>query len=698
MLKILYSALEALGSAVPIGLGAITWIGYRIGPEMIAPLVLAMFAAFAVTNLAATWSNRPMVYSVRFFEISLLVGYIDSFTPKLAGWGLVDTAQTRLTLVLMACVGAALLLPVFYVVQLHRITRYIPAPVFSGFLNAIALILIIGQVKEVGRLVNDQPTLLVPALLIAASCLCLAYVVKRWHPRLPAGALGIAAASTTALVLEWMGRGVPMIFTDGTPLLLPWAYVSWSILDAPGVALVAVLQDVGFTSVLLASVVFLNTVIAGEVISQVDDKPTATLLQSLAACAGQITAAALGSMPMSGSPVSTMAAMRTGGFVPATLPLAGLLILAFYAMGVLAWVPLAAVIGLLLFEAYCLADRASVCDLWHYISQPNTRAAMNAMRKEDLLLIVLVTLAGVLLNMVAALVVGMVLGTILFVRRNGKSPIKDVHSGQLWRSNCVRSPADRLVLDRQGTSVQCVRLQGALYFGMARALRTRLEALLQCTRWMVLDWHGVASFDSTLQGMFDRFEQAAAKLGVQVVHCARADGVGHSDVDRALEFCENQLLAQERHTLGRDVSLLNDALQGSGFFAGLDASDQAKVFACFERRSFAAGECLMRMGDTSRDLHLIESGHADVMLQNSGIRLAGMGAGSVAGEMGFLTSTPRAADVYATQPLVSQVLTRERFDQLSQAQPQIAQQLMQNLCTELASRLRALHGLVSRGR
>jgi len=37
MLKILFSALEALSSAVPIGLGAIVWIGYKIGPEMIAP-------------------------------------------------------------------------------------------------------------------------------------------------------------------------------------------------------------------------------------------------------------------------------------------------------------------------------------------------------------------------------------------------------------------------------------------------------------------------------------------------------------------------------------------------------------------------------------------------------------------------------------------------------------------------------------
>lgn len=107
-----------------------------------------------------------------------------------------------------------------------------------------------------------------------------------------------------------------------------------------------------------------------------------------------IAAAAFGALPMSASPVVTMAAMRTGGFVRATLPLAGLLVLAVYATGLMTWVPQGAVIGLLVFEAYCLVDRASVRDLWRYTSQSNTRAAMNAMRKEDLLIIVLVTLIG----------------------------------------------------------------------------------------------------------------------------------------------------------------------------------------------------------------------------------------------------------------------------------------------------------------
>lgn len=85
MLKKVFSALEALSSAVPIGLGAIVWIGYKIGPNMIAPMILALCCGIAITNLLSSFSKRPLIFSARFFEISLLVGFIDCFGSKFDG-------------------------------------------------------------------------------------------------------------------------------------------------------------------------------------------------------------------------------------------------------------------------------------------------------------------------------------------------------------------------------------------------------------------------------------------------------------------------------------------------------------------------------------------------------------------------------------------------------------------------------------
>jgi anti-anti-sigma regulatory factor len=314
----------------------------------------------------------------------------------------------------------------------------------------------------------------------------------------------------------------------------------------------------------------------------------------------------------------------------------------------------------------------------------------------------LVTLAGAFVNMVAALLLGMLLGLALFAKRNGKSPIKDVHDGRAWRSNCMYSTTDTHVLSQQGARIQCVRLQGALYFGVARTLRIELEALLPSSaqpQWLVLDWRAVVSQDTTLARMFTRFEQMASKRGVRVLHCARiCDSNAYADLDRALECCETELLAAMRHEGHTQQAPQAVALQVSALLYGLSDSAQQRVRDCFESRHYATGEHLLIKGETSRDLHLIATGRADVMIQGGTIRLAGVSSGAVLGEMGFLDGTPRAADVVAAQPLVSHILSRDRFDALSLSHPEIAQRMLQNLCAELAGRLRALHVLISRER
>ena len=699
MLKTFYAAIEALGIAIPIGLGGLVWIAYKIGPEMIAPLVLAMFCAMAVTNLSAAFSQRPLIYQTRFFEVSLLVGFIDSFVPLLDSWGLSDTPAVRLTLVMLACLGAALLQPVFYAFRLQRLTRFIPAPVFAGFLNAVAVVLVISQGRQILALLAGQADILWTSLVIAAVCFGGAYLARSLNPKLPAGMVGLAAASLLAFVLARLGHQTPSIMSADLHWVLPVALLEWGVFDTSKVALGALLLHTAVASALLAVVVFLNTITGVETVSQVDDKPLPKLRQTLLLSVGKIISACLGSLPMSGSPAPTLAALRTGGLTPWTLLVFSMLALLFYALGLLAWTPRAAIIGLLLFVALGLVDQPSAKLAWRYLFQPRARQTLSVMQREDLLTIALVTLLGAAVNMVAALLVGMVLGLVLFAKHNGKSPIKDVHDGRSWRSNCARSSVDTALLVQHGQRILCLRLQGALYFGVARSLRAELEALLPHRpepQWLVLDWRAVVSHDTTLTQMLERFEQGAAQRGVRVLHCARAgETQTYADMDRALEVCENQLLdAERRVTNGR----MDEDLHLSVLLRGLSDAAQTLVRGCLESRHYAVGERVLTQGERSRDLHVIASGRANVMIQGGAIRLAGVSSGAIVGEMGFLDGTPRAADVVAAEPLVSHILSRERFDALSASHPEVAQHMLQNLCMELAARLRALHVLISRER
>lgn len=699
MLKPLFAALEALGSALPITLGALGWIAYKIGPEMTAPLVLAMFCAMAVTNFCAAFSQRPMPYHTRFFEVSLLAGFIDSFVPQLGLWGLPDTSAVRLTLVMMACLGAALLQPVFYAFRLQRMTRFIPAPVFAGFLNAVALLLVISQVRQILALLAGPANGVWPSLLTAAVCFAGAYAARSINPKLPSGMLGLVAASLGAFVLARLGYGIPSIMSSELHWVLPIALLEWGVFDTSKVALGAVLLHTAVASALLAVVVFLNTITGAEVVSQVDDKPPPSLGQTLLLSLGKIIGAGLGSLPMSGSPASALAAIQTGGLTRWTLLAFAALVPLFYVLGFLAWVPSAAIIGLLLFVALSLADRPSVQLAGRYLIQPRARRALSTMQREDLLIVVIVTLLGAMVNMVASLLAGMALGLVLFARRNGKSPIKDVHDGRYWRSNCIRSAGDTALLMQHGERILSLRLQGALYFGVARSLRTELEALLPQRaqpQWLILDWHAVVSHDTTLTLMLERFETSVAQRGVRVLHCARAgDDKAYPDLDRALEVCENQLLDGQR--LRADEGDIN-TLHWDALLNHLTPTAQALVQSCFERRHYAVGAQVLTQGDRTRDLHVIASGRADILIQGGAIRLAGVNSGTIVGEMGFLDGTPRAAHVVAVEPLVSHVLSRERFEALSEQHPEVAQHILEVLCKELANRLRSLHQLIARER
>ena len=91
-----------------------------------------------------------------------------------------------------------------------------------------------------------------------------------------------------------------------------------------------------------------------------------------------------------------------------------LLLCAICASGALVLIPVAALSGLLLVEAWQLWDRGSVLQVLQLLR----KRAVDRHRKEDLMVVVGVMAASLLVNMVAALLVGLLLGLVLHAHRN----------------------------------------------------------------------------------------------------------------------------------------------------------------------------------------------------------------------------------------------------------------------------------------
>ncbi len=102
---------------------------------------------------------------------------------------------------------------------------------------------------------------------------------------------------------------------------------------------------------------------------------------------------------------------------------------------------------------------------------------------------------------------------------------------------------------------------------------------------------------------------------------------------------------------------------------------------CLSRETVPRGTTLIAEGSTADEMYLVETGRFTV--QRGGVELAEIGAGSVIGEIAFLTGGARTADVIAARSSVVLRIDRRAYDLLCATTPG----LQQAIASELAARL-----------
>ena len=98
-----------------------------------------------------------------------------------------------------------------------------------------------------------------------------------------------------------------------------------------------------------------------------------------------------------------------------------------------------------------------------------------------------------------------------------------------------------------------------------------------------------------------------------------------------------------------------ETLSRSPVFQHVSEAHLREIARHCHRRSFAAGEVLMRQGDTSDSMDVLVMGKVKVERVFPGadkaVLLAKLQPGDVVGEMGVLAGSPRSATVTALEPL-----------------------------------------------
>ncbi len=291
--------------------------------------------------------------------------------------------------------------------------------------------------------------------------------------------------------------------------------------------------------------------------------------------------------------------------------------------------------------------------------------------------------------------------------RSSRSAIRAHYTLAAMRSKRRRSERERRLLDTLGTSAHVYELQGDLLFSALETLVRRIVeagdamdyAILDFGRVTAVEEPGVSIVHELLDGLAVRGKELllvgadSQPRFLRVLEERQSDGRGEArlrtflDLDLAFEWCEDRLLAPHGPLdgRGRSVPLVEHEL-----CRGLDTADLGHLEGLLERRAFAPGELIVRMGDPAAEIYLLARGEVSVMIELPGgrlKRLSTLSPGMAFGELAVVNRSPRAADVRADTPVECYALATAAFDRLSDTHPKAKIIILENLLRNVAKML-----------
>jgi len=294
--------------------------------------------------------------------------------------------------------------------------------------------------------------------------------------------------------------------------------------------------------------------------------------------------------------------------------------------------------------------------------------------------------------------------------------VRHTFSGTDITSNVERSDIHRRKLKELGAHIIILELQSYIFFGTANSLYAQIKSRLSETQqgsacYIILDFCRVSGLDSSAVFSFIKCKQIAethkstlilTSLSDRIYRQLEAGGLYKDDavlrifpdLDRGLEWCEEQLLESAGLTGMPEPYTLNDRLKGVGF----KDEDISKLISYLERIEIAEGEYLILQGEESNDLFLLESGQLSIYLElenENYLRLQTTGTRTIIGEIGMYLGITRTASVIANEPSVVYRLSKISLAKMREESPDLAATFHEFAAHQLAERLVDTTRLVS---
>ncbi|ELY6304477.1 C4-dicarboxylic acid transporter DauA [Cronobacter sakazakii] len=413
--------------------------------------------------------------------------------------------QFGLSGLLVATLLSGIFLILFGLARFGRLIEYIPLPVTLGFTSGIGITIATMQIKDFfGLDIAHMPEHYLPKVAALAVALpglnpgdaaigivTLGVLVfwPRLGIRLPGHLPALLAGCAVMGVVHLLGGNVATIgsrfnylLADGTqgngiPPLLPQLVLPW---DLPGSSFTLSLDSLrallpaAFSMAVLGAIESLLCAVVLDGMTGTRHNANSELIgQGL----GNLVAPFFGGITATAAIARSAANVRAGATSPVAAVFHALLVLlALLALApLLSWLPLSAMAALLLMVAWNMSEAHKVIGL------------LRRAPKDDIVVMLICMSLTVLFDMVIAISVGVVLASLLFMRRVARMT-------RLAPLN-VSVPED----------VLAVRVTGPLFFAAAEGVFTPLLAQAAGKRVIVMQWDAVPVLDAGGLDALQRF-------------------------------------------------------------------------------------------------------------------------------------------------------------------------------------------------
>lgn len=520
--------MPAFFSCVKEGYTKKTIIADLIAGITVGVVALPLAMAFGIASIPesvvqATGISPPAIGLVTAIVAGFLISFLGGSRVQIGGpagafiviiYAII--AQHGYDGLVLATLMAGVLVVLMGLLRFGAVLKFIPMPVIIGFTTGIAVIIFSSQMKDFFGLslasvppevyhkwvayIEHSHTVDWTTLAVALGTLAFLIVMKIRFPKIPAMMLAVVLAAGAVAAFNLPVATVGSKF-GAIPSSLPLPSVPAFSFEA-----MLTLIPAAFTIAFLAAIESLLSAVVADGMTGGRHKADGELVAQGVA---NIASSLFGGLPVTGAIARTATNVKSGAKTPVAGMIHAITLLAIMmiAAPLASYIPLAALAAVLVMVCYTMAELHKFFGMF--------RAP-----RYDLAVMLITFVLTVFADLTVAVGVGVVLASLLFVKRMIDTTDLQSLRDEL-NADDTKPATDVLAVARARNQipagVEVYEVHGPFFFGVADTLRDVLGQITDQPKIFVLDLHHASFIDATALHALEHFVHRCQQQGITLI-------------------------------------------------------------------------------------------------------------------------------------------------------------------------------------